>query len=73
MGQRCLPRGPKFARLDRAEVPRKFCGISMEPYPIARAKGQQLMCDCRSACCEDCGLKDEGQAMVWFDPINRSK
>src|SRR5262249_46089027 len=29
----------------------------------------QLLCDCRSACREDCAFEDDSEATIWFEPI----
>jgi hypothetical protein len=66
-------RTPKVAGLRLAEVSSKFCGNPMGPYPSPTAKlsGQQLLCNCHSACCEDRAFQDDGEAVIWFEPLDR--
>ena len=33
--------------------------------------GQQLRRDCRSACSEDRAFEDDGEATIWFYPLDR--
>ncbi len=54
-----------------AEVLRKFCGKSIEPNPAcAQPSGQQLICNCRSACGKDGAFEDDGETTVWFAPTS---
>ena len=38
--------------------------------PNAKSSRQQLLCNCRPACGEDRAFEDDGEARVWFEPLD---
>ena len=62
----------KRSRSTGPEVLRKLWGISSthidgpeQPF------GQQLICNCRSAGGKDGAFEDDGEAVIWFEPLDR--
>jgi hypothetical protein len=56
----------------RAEVLTAICGNrwSHTLRPSAKLSGQ-VLCNCRSACGEDRAFEDDGEAVSWFEPLDR--
>ena len=55
-----------------ALVPRKFCrNSSTHINGREQPSGQQLICNCGCACGENGAFEEDGEATIWFEPIDR--
>jgi hypothetical protein len=40
-------------------------------FTSVKPSRQQLLCYCRSACGEDRAFEDDGEPVVWLEPLDR--
>ena len=53
-----------------------FGRISKDPYPSPSSRPfsrEQMFRDCRSARGEDRAFEDDGEATIWFEPVDSDK
>jgi hypothetical protein len=63
------PEGLAISIMLRASLTVRFVINVKRPPPSA----MKLICDCRSSCGEDRAFENDGEATIWFEPVDCPK